>query len=78
MMEEFSEKDVMDTSESYCYTYKVTMIVQVIAPNKQISELKLDKDGGYVSKRKVEFVDSVFLYKDDEKADNVAVEQDKN
>ena len=77
-MEEFSEKDVMDTSESYCYTYKVTMIVQVIAPNKQISELKLDKDGGYVSKRTVEFVDSVFLYKDDEKVENVAVEQDEN
>jgi hypothetical protein len=76
MMEEFSEKDVMDTSESYCYTYKVTMIVQVIAPNKQISELKLDKDGGYVSKRKVEFVDSVFLYKDDENVSDVEKDAD--
>ena len=75
-MEEFSEKDVMDTSESYCYTYKVTMIVQVIAPNKQISELKLDKDGGYVSKRTVEFVDSVFLYKDDENV--LDVKKDEN
>ena len=75
-MEEFSEKDVMDTSESYCYTYKVTMIVQVIAPNKQISELKLDKDGGYVSKRKVEFVDSVFLYKDDENVSDVEKDAD--
>lgn len=75
-MTEFSEKDFIDTSESYCYTYKVTMIVQVIAPNKQISELKLDKDGGYVSKRTVEFVDSVFLYKDDENV--LDVKKDEN
>lgn len=76
-MTENEKKDIFDVSETYCYTYEVTMVVQVIAPNKEIADAKLDKDGGYVSKRKVEFVDSVFLYKDDEKAPST-VEEDKD
>jgi len=70
-MTEKQEKDIMDVSETYVYTYEVTMVVQVIAPNKDISDAKLDKDGGYVSKRDVKFIDSVFLYKDtkEEKTD---------
>jgi hypothetical protein len=70
-MTENTEKDIMDVSETYVYTYEVTMVVQIIAPNKDIADAKLDKDGGYVSKRDVKFVDSVFLYKDtkEEKTD---------
>jgi hypothetical protein len=45
-MTEKQEKDIMDVSETYVYTYEVTMVVQVIAPNKDISDAKLDKDGG--------------------------------
>jgi hypothetical protein len=62
-MTENQEKDIMDLSETYCYTYEVTMVVQIIAPNKEIADVKLDKDGGYVSIRKVKFLDSIFLYK---------------
>jgi len=76
-MTENQKKDILDVSETYCYTYEVTMVVQIIAPNKEIADLKLDKDGGYVSKREVQFVDSVFLYKDDKKISEV-VEEDKN
>ena len=50
-----------DTS---CYTYEVTMIVQVIAPTRQIADEKLDRDGGYISKRDVVFKSSTLLYKD--------------
>jgi hypothetical protein len=50
-----------DTS---CYTYEVTMLVQVLAPDRSIADEKLDKDGGYVSKRNVVFKSSVLLYKD--------------
>ena len=50
-----------DTS---CYTYEVTMVVQVLAPNKELADAKLDQDGGYVSKRDVVFKDSTLLYKD--------------
>jgi hypothetical protein len=67
---------VLDTSESSAFMYKVTMIVQVIAPNKELADMKLNQDGGYVSKRTVEFVDSVLLYKDDEKVKKVAVEEE--
>ena len=50
-----------DTS---CYTYEVTMLVQVLAPNKEFADAKLNQDGGYVSKRDVEFKFSTLLYKD--------------
>jgi hypothetical protein len=50
-----------DTS---CYTYEVTMLVQILAPTKEIADAKLDQDGGYVSKRDVEFKYSTLLYKD--------------
>jgi hypothetical protein len=63
-MTENQEKDIMDLSETYCYTYEVTMVVQIIAPNKEIADARLDKDGGYVSKREVKVLDSIFLYKD--------------
>ena len=63
-MTENQEQDPMDMSETYCYTYEVKMVVQVIAPNKEIADARLDKDGGYVSKREVKVLDSVFLFKD--------------
>ena len=66
-MTENQEKDIMDLSETYCYTYEVTMVVQIIAPNKEIADARLDKDGGYVSKREVKVLDSIFLYKDNKK-----------
>jgi hypothetical protein len=50
-----------DTS---CYTYEVTMLVQILAPSKEIADAKLDQDGGYVSKRDVEFKYSTLLHKD--------------
>jgi hypothetical protein len=50
-----------DTS---CYTYEVTMLVQVLAPSREIADAKLEQDGGYVSKRDVVFKSSTLLYKD--------------
>jgi hypothetical protein len=50
-----------DTS---CYTYEVVMLVQVMAPDKEIADEKLDKDGGYISKRTVTLKKSTLLYKD--------------
>jgi ubiquinone biosynthesis protein Coq4 len=48
--------------DTICYTYEVTMLVQVLAPNKEIAEMKLDKEGGYVSNREVVFKDATVLY----------------
>jgi hypothetical protein len=51
-----SEK--LDTS---CFTYKVEMIIQVLAEDEPKALEKLNKDGGYVSKRNVKLLDSVAL-----------------
>ena len=60
--DETSLKDLYkDTS---CYTYEVTMLVQVLAPAREIADAKLDQDGGYISKRTVEFKHSTLLHKD--------------
>jgi hypothetical protein len=45
-----------------CYTYKVEMIVQVLAENLESSQLILDDRGGYVTERKTEYLDSVAVY----------------
>jgi hypothetical protein len=62
------KKEDMSLADMYrdtsCYTYEVTMLVQVLAPDKEIADAKLNQDGGYVSKRSVVFVNSTLLYKD--------------
>jgi len=45
-----------------CYTYEVKMIIQVLAKDEKTAKDKLDKDGGYVTKRDVELKDSISLY----------------
>jgi hypothetical protein len=55
----------LDLSESNAYTYEVTMVIQILAPNKEIADAKLNQDGGYISKRDVKFLGSVLLYKDE-------------
>ena len=48
--------------ETFCYSYEVLMVVQVLAENKESAEEKLDKEGGYVSKRQVLLKDVSPLY----------------
>ena len=50
-----------------CYTYAVTMIVQVLAENEQSAKDKLDKEGGYVTSRVTNLVDAVSLYNGESK-----------
>jgi hypothetical protein len=46
-----------------CYTYEVTMIVQVICDDdEKAAQVKLDKEGGYVTRRSVKLMDAVSLY----------------
>jgi hypothetical protein len=47
---------------THCYTYEVKMLVQVLADTEENAKSKLDKDGGYVSKREVSLKDSISLY----------------
>ena len=57
------KETLKDTS---CYTYEVTMLIQVIAPTKEIADAKLDQDGGYISKRKVDFKFATLLHEEKE------------
>jgi len=50
-----------------CYTYAVTMVVQVLAENEQAAKDKLDKEGGYVTSRVTNLVDAVSLYNGESK-----------
>jgi hypothetical protein len=65
MTENTGSTDLKDMyKDTSCYTYEVTMTIQILAPSKEIADAKLDQDGGYISKRDVEFKHSVLLYKD--------------
>ena len=48
-----------DTS---CFTYKVEMIVQVLAEDETKALEQLEKSGGYVTSRTVNLMDSVPLF----------------
>lgn len=53
------EKDKKPVS---CFTYEVKMIIQILADDEPSAKEKLDREGGYVTKRDVVLKDSVVLY----------------
>jgi hypothetical protein len=44
-----------------CYTYEVTMTVQVLADDETTANLALDEKGGYVSDRKTKLIKTTDL-----------------
>jgi hypothetical protein len=44
------------------YSYQVNMLVHIVADTPDAARLKLDEQGGIVTKRDVELVHSVALY----------------
>ena len=52
-----------ENENTSCFTYKVEMIIQILAPDQDTARLQLDDKGGYVTSRKVTFMDSVQVYK---------------
>ena len=45
-----------------CFTFGVTMVVQIIAETEAEAESKLDKEGGIVTRREVTLFDTLSLY----------------
>ena len=45
-----------------CFTYRVEMIVQILAEDEPKAADQLEKQGGYVTSRKVTLMDSVPLF----------------
>ena len=52
-----------DIENTTCYTYKVEMIIQILAADEATAKAQLDEKGGYITSRKVTFMDSVQVYK---------------
>lgn len=48
--------------ETICFTYKVEMVVQVFAENVEQANARLDENGGYVSSRVVNLLDTNVVY----------------
>lgn len=51
-----------DNETTSCFSYKVEMVVQILASDEKTARDLLDKSGGYVSSRNVTLMDSVALY----------------
>jgi hypothetical protein len=47
--------------ETSCYTYKVEMVIQILAEDEKTASEQLEKSGGYVTSRKVTLIDAVTL-----------------
>lgn len=56
-----------EKKQTVCYSYEVTMIVQIFAEDEEAAKEKLDKDGGFVSNRSVVLRDAVTLYSGEDK-----------
>lgn len=57
------KREIMAENEiTSCFSYKVEMVVQVLAKDEKTARDLLDKNGGYVSSRTVNLMDSVALY----------------
>jgi hypothetical protein len=52
-----------ENENTSCFTYKVEMIIQILAADQASAKAQLDEKGGYVTSRKVTFMDSVQVYK---------------
>lgn len=59
---EASESQKEALPPTYCYSYEVTMVVQIFAQNEDQARTSLDTNGGYVSKREVVLKDTVSIY----------------
>ena len=51
-----------ENEKTNCFTYKVEMVVQILAKDEVVAREQLDKNGGYVSNRTVKLMDSVPLF----------------
>ena len=52
-----------ENENTSCFTYKVEMIIQILAGDETTARAQLDEKGGYVTSRQVTFMDSVQVYK---------------
>lgn len=49
----------MSETTTSCYTFQVSMLVQVLADSKEAADQQLSENSGYVSHRNIELVSEV-------------------
>jgi hypothetical protein len=58
-----------EEKETICFTYEVKMVVQVFAENLEQANEKLEKEGGYVSSRKVSLLNKNSVFSGSDESD---------
>jgi hypothetical protein len=58
-----------EEKETICFTYEVKMVVQVFAEDLEKASEKLEKEGGYVSSRKVSLLNKNTVYSGSDDSD---------
>ena len=53
---------IKDTPISKVFTYQVNMIIQILAEDEDMAKAKLDRDGGYITKRDLELLNVAVLH----------------
>jgi hypothetical protein len=65
MNEPGSLQDLVNNMETRCFTYEVNMVIQIFAREESEAKEKLDREGGYISQRKVRLKNTVQVYSGD-------------
>ncbi len=53
-------------NKTQCFSFKVDMLVHIIANNEENAKSQLDEKGGIVTKREVKLVNTTELYREKE------------
>lgn len=55
-------KKIKEATVTQCFSFKVTMLVHIIADKEEVATAQLDEKGGIVTKRDVELLSAVPLF----------------
>ncbi len=58
---------IKEETVTQLFSYEVVMLVHIVADNEETAKAQLDEKGGIVTKRKVELLNTVTLYGEQEK-----------
>ena len=53
---------IKEPTITQCFSFKVTMLVHIIADNEDVAKAQLDEKGGIVTKRDVELLNAIPLF----------------
>jgi hypothetical protein len=66
-MTENNVTPIKEEKATQLFSYEVVMLVHIVADSEETAKAQLDEKGGIVTKRKVELLNTVTLYGEQEK-----------